>query len=74
MHNVFKEYGLNVEVVIPPKKDKREKGYRFMRFNKLVDERILVAKLHNIFINSNIFANVSRFHREKSNNQPTLKY
>lgn len=62
MFELFKEFGLVAKVVIPPKRDKRGKVYRFVRFMNVTDERILVVKLDNIFIKAKkIHANVPRF-------------
>lgn len=38
MFEVFNEYGLVVEVVIPPRRDKRGKKNGLIRFRKVVDE------------------------------------
>ncbi|XP_058775700.1 uncharacterized protein LOC131649953 [Vicia villosa] len=64
MFEIFADFGLVVEVVIPPKRDKRGKRYGFVRFRKVRDARLLEAELDNICIkDKKIHANVPRFQR-----------
>lgn len=66
MFDLFKEFGLMVEVVIPPRRDKYGKRFGFVRFRKVSDESMLGVKLYNIFIKGKkIYANVSKFQRGK---------
>lgn len=62
MYDIFKEYGLVVEVVIPSRRDNLGKHYGFVRFRRVGDEGKLAVKLDNIFIKSKKFhANVPKF-------------
>lgn len=64
MAEIFKEYGIVIKVFIPARRDKRGKWYGFVRYIKVNDERLMVAKLDNIQIKGRkIFANVPRFKR-----------
>ncbi|CAL5205475.1 unnamed protein product [Lathyrus oleraceus] len=74
MFEIFKEHGMVVEVVIPPRRDKRGKIYGFVRFIKVVDARILAVKLDNIFIQGKkIYANIPRFQRGRNVDQQLEK-
>lgn len=62
MFEIFHEYGLIEEVVIPPKRNKNEKIFGFVRFRKVLDARNLEVKLDNIFIKSKkIYVNIPKF-------------
>lgn len=62
MFEVFKEYGLELEVFILSRRDKCGKRYGFVRFRKVTNERIMAAKLDSIHIQGNkIYANILRF-------------
>lgn len=50
LYNVFKEFNDIDEVIIPPKRDIRDKRYGFIRFFKVNDKRLLATKLDNIFL------------------------
>ncbi|KAI5412726.1 hypothetical protein KIW84_057384 [Lathyrus oleraceus] len=64
MAKIFKEYGIVIKVFIPARRDNRGKWYGFVRYIKVNDERLMVAKLDNIQIEGRkIFANVPRFKR-----------
>lgn len=64
MLEIFKEYGLVVEVVILPRRDKRGKRYGFVQLRKVADKRILAMRLDNIYIQGKkIFAKIPRFQR-----------
>lgn len=66
MYELLKEYSLIDEVVISSKRDKRGKNYGFVRFRKVLEERVFVVKLENIFINNKkIYVNIPRFQRGK---------
>lgn len=66
LFEIFKDFGLVVEVVIPPRRDKRGKWFRFVRFQKVRDEIILYVKLDNIYLNGKkIYANIPKFHRRE---------
>ncbi|CAK8576877.1 unnamed protein product [Lathyrus sativus] len=70
MFEVFKSFGLVVEVVIPPRRDKCSKRYGFVRFRKVENERIMAVKLNNIIIQGKkIYANVPRFQCDFTNAQ-----
>ncbi|XP_058741575.1 uncharacterized protein LOC131613953 [Vicia villosa] len=63
---IFKGYRLVAEVAIPPKRDKKERRYGFVRFRKMSNERDLATKLDNIFIRGRkLYANIPRFNRKK---------
>lgn len=76
LFDVFKEFGLVVEVVIPPRREKRGKRFGFVRFWKVKKERMLSVKLDNIFIEGKkIHANIPKFHRQEAvtvRHQPSL--
>ncbi|KAI5399171.1 hypothetical protein KIW84_064523 [Lathyrus oleraceus] len=62
MFEIFREYGLIEEVVIPPRRNKNEKIFGFVRFRKVLDARNLEVKLDNIFIKSKkIYVNIPKF-------------
>lgn len=62
MFYIFKDFGLTVEVVILPKRDKRGRRYGFVRFRKLADSRMLEVALDNIIIKGRkIHVNTPRF-------------
>ncbi|CAL5184049.1 unnamed protein product [Lathyrus oleraceus] len=64
MFEVFKVFGLVVEVVIPPRRNKKGKRYGFVRFRKVRDERVMAVELDNIHIQGKkLFANIPRFQR-----------
>lgn len=64
MFEVFKVFGLVVEVVIPPRRNKKGKQYGFVRFRKVGDERVMAVELDNIHIQGKkLFANIPRFQR-----------
>lgn len=66
LYEVLKDLGDINEVIIPPKRDKRGNKYVFVRFFNVRDERTLVAKLGNTFIEGRkLFTNLPRFHRNK---------
>lgn len=62
MFDIFADFGLVVEVVIPPKRDKWSRRYDFVRYRKVRDARMLEVELDNICTNDKKFhANVPRF-------------
>lgn len=64
LFEIFKGYGLVLEVEIPPKRDNKGRRYNFVRFRKVNNERELAIKLDNIFIRgSKLYANIPRFNR-----------
>lgn len=57
-----------VEVYIPGKRDRRGRRYKFARFRKVMDDRVMAAKLDSIQIEGKkIFANITRFQRGVEN-------
>lgn len=52
VYAVVKEFGDIAEVVISPRRDKREKMYGFARFHNIKDERMISTTLDNIIIES----------------------
>ena len=65
MYGIFMDYGDVVEVIIPPKRDRRGKKYGFISFNGVRDERSLVLQIDNICIDGKkVHANVPRFQRK----------
>ncbi|CAI8614642.1 unnamed protein product [Vicia faba] len=50
LSHVFTDFGEINEVIIPPKRDKRERKYRFVRFFNVRDERTLTKKLDNTLL------------------------
>lgn len=66
MYPIFKEFGDIDKVIIPPKREKRDKQFGFVRFFNVADDRLMAIKLVNIIIGSRtIHANLPRFDREK---------
>lgn len=64
MFNILNFFRVIDEAVILPKRDKRGKRYRLVRFRNVEDERMLAMKLNNIFINkSKIYVNIPQFQR-----------
>lgn len=65
LFETFKEYGLVLEVAIPPKRNKKGRRYGLLRFRKVDNERELTIKLDNIFIRGRkLYANIPRFNRD----------
>lgn len=61
----FKELGEIDEVVIPPKREKIDRRYGFVRFFNVKEEKLLATKLDNIVLEGRkIFANLPRFKRD----------
>lgn len=50
MFEIFCEYRLIEDAVIPPKRNKNDKRFDFVRFRKVFDARNLEVKLDNIII------------------------
>lgn len=64
-YEVFKEFGLVVEVVIPTRRDKRGKQYGFVRFGKVGDKSVMVVKLDtSIFKERSYFLTYTDFNVE----------
>lgn len=64
LFEIFNGYGLVMEVAIPPRRDKKGRRFRFLRFKKVENERVLATKLDNIFIRGRkLYSNVPRFNR-----------
>ncbi|CAK8534832.1 unnamed protein product [Lathyrus sativus] len=64
MFDIFKQYGLVLEVVIHPKHDKWGKRCDYVRFKKVDDERLMEIKLDSIMVNGRkLYANVPKFQR-----------
>lgn len=60
----FKELGEIDEIVISSKSDWRGKKYGFVKFVKMVDERMVEAKLNNIWMDGRkIITNISKYKR-----------
>ncbi|XP_058784954.1 uncharacterized protein LOC131659847 [Vicia villosa] len=73
LYDVFKDYGVVDEVIIPGKRDKSGKKFGFVRFFEVVDADNLAVKLDNIFIGKQkLFVNFPRFHRGKEVKQGTF--
>ncbi|CAJ2637956.1 unnamed protein product [Trifolium pratense] len=67
--NAFLSYGDIVEVVIPAKRDKGGRRFRFAWFDRVADPRKLEIDMDNILIGRvKISVNLSRFHRPEGNN------
>ncbi|KAI5444628.1 hypothetical protein KIW84_013049 [Lathyrus oleraceus] len=65
MAEIFKEFGIVMEVFIPTGRDKRGKRHGFVQFKKVKEERIMAVKLDNIQIKGRkIFANAQRVVRK----------
>ncbi|KAI5384542.1 hypothetical protein KIW84_071518 [Lathyrus oleraceus] len=63
MYKLFEEFGMIDEVVIPPKRDKRGRKYKFVCFFNVGNVRRLVLQLYNLIIEGRkFFANIPRFH------------
>ncbi|CAK8530449.1 unnamed protein product [Lathyrus sativus] len=62
MFDIFKEYGRVLEVVIPPKRDKRGKRYKFVRLKNVDDEKLMAIKLDSVMIKGRkLYTNVPKF-------------
>ncbi|CAL5214380.1 unnamed protein product [Lathyrus oleraceus] len=62
MYKLFEEFGMIDGVVIPPKRDKRGRKYKFVCFFNVGDVRRLVLQLDNLIIEGRkFFANIPRF-------------
>lgn len=60
----MKDLGEVVEVVIPPKQDRKGRRYGFVRFANVVEEKLLAIKLHSLILDGRkMFANLPRFQR-----------
>lgn len=69
MYEIFSEYGIFDEVVIPPRKDIRGMRFDFVCFFDVQQPARMVVKLDNIFLGrKKIHVNISRFTRGQ---QPT---
>ncbi|CAK8566571.1 unnamed protein product [Lathyrus sativus] len=65
--DIFKEYYLVLEVIIPSKRDKRGKIFSFVRFRNIEDSRMMAIKLDNIMINGRkVHANIPWFQRRNA--------
>lgn len=65
MLRAFSHYGAVMEVVIPPKRDKRGKRFGFVRFRDVRESERFAVELDNIIIGSKkIHVNLPRFQRE----------
>lgn len=51
MYKIFKDFEEIYEVVVPPKRYRIGKCYKFERLLNVKDDRFLAIKLENIFIN-----------------------
>ncbi|GAU30904.1 hypothetical protein TSUD_381180 [Trifolium subterraneum] len=70
MFNVFHKHGDIKEVVIPAKRDKRNKRFGFARFDRVEDPRKFAEDLDTIKMGGNkISVNLSRFQRQVRNNR-----
>lgn len=64
LFEIFKGYGLVVEVAITPKRDYSGRRYGFVRFRKVSNDKYLATKLDNIFIRGRkLNSNIPRFNR-----------
>lgn len=64
LYEIFSEHGEVDEVIIPGKRDKHGKRFRFVRLFDVVEEERLAVKLDNIFIREQkLFVNIPRFQR-----------
>lgn len=62
----FKELSEIDEVVIPPKRDRRERRYDFVRFIKVKDVKLLTIKMDSLVLEGRkLFVNLPRFQRVK---------
>ncbi|CAK8566570.1 unnamed protein product [Lathyrus sativus] len=67
MFDIFKEYDLVLEVIIPSRRDKRGKIFGFVRFRNIEDSRMMAIKLDKIMINGRkIYANIPWFQRRNA--------
>ncbi|CAK8576317.1 unnamed protein product [Lathyrus sativus] len=74
MFEVFKQYGLVLEVAIPPKGDKCGKRFGFVRFKNVEDIRLLAIKLDIIMIRERkIYGNILKLHRGSLGNEEGVK-
>ncbi|XP_058780930.1 uncharacterized protein LOC131655034 [Vicia villosa] len=70
LFEVFKEFGLVVEVLIHSRRDKSGKRFEFVRFGEDRDERMLGVKLDNIYLSGKkILANIPKFHRREERSE-----
>lgn len=66
LYEIFVDYGVVDEVIIPNRRNKYAHRFGFVRFFDVPDEALLASKLDNIFVGKQkLFVNVSRFHRPK---------
>lgn len=62
----FKQLGAINEVGIPPRKDSRGRRYDFVRFLEVKDERLLVTRMDNLFLEGRkLHVNIPRFKRSE---------
>lgn len=66
----FKELG-ELEVVIPPRRDRRGRGFGFVRFANVKDEKLLAIKLDNLVLDGRkLYANVPRYKQTFKKTKP----
>lgn len=64
IYDLFMKHIDIIEIMIPPKRNIFGRRFRFTRFKKVEDEKLLAIRMDNIFIdNKKIHVNIPRFQR-----------